>query len=295
MLTDLIKLQMDLLGARGELAAGMASNWLLDRVTPNGGGNRPVITLPGFLASGNTLLRLNRYLNRHGFEAQSWGLGRNLGPQDANWGNQLDALTREVGATIRELADKHSTRVALVGQSLGGVYARELAMQMPDVVDRVIMLGSPSFHPYLTTHVNRVVSLFGYWLSRKSHAELAGRAGLLHWDADQPPLPCVSIHSPVDGVVDEASSVIPQYIIDQSDNSAPRENLRVLSSHVGMSFNPCVLLAIADRLVQDRDDWEAFDPYRYYSGSLQWAVSTLYPAPNADAGANDIAVLAEPG
>jgi alpha-beta hydrolase superfamily lysophospholipase len=177
MLTDLFKLQMDLLGARGELAAGMASNWLLDRVTPNGGGNRPVITFPGFLASGNTLLRLNQYLNRHGFEAQSWGQGRNLGPQGESWGDQLDTLTQEVGTTIRELADKHSARVALVGQSLGGVYARELAMQMPDVIDRVIMLGSPSFHPYLTTHVNRVVSLFGYWLSRKSHAELAGRAG----------------------------------------------------------------------------------------------------------------------
>jgi hemerythrin-like domain-containing protein/pimeloyl-ACP methyl ester carboxylesterase len=222
MLTDLFKLQMDLLGARGELAAGMAGNWLLDKATPNGGGNRPVITFPGFLASDNTLLRLNRYLNRHGFDAQSWGLGRNLGPQEASWGEQLDALTRELGAKIRALADKHSAPVALVGQSLGGVYARELAMQMPDVVDRVIMLGSPSFHPYLTTHVNRVVSLFGYWLSRKSHAELAGRAGLLHWDADQPPLPCVSVHSPVDGVVDEASSVIPQYIVEQSNHSAPR-------------------------------------------------------------------------
>ena len=53
-------------------------------------------------------------------------------------------------------------------------------------------------------------------------------AACLHLDPDHPPLPCVSIHSPCDGVVDESSAVIPQYIIDQSDNSAPRENLRVL-------------------------------------------------------------------
>jgi len=295
MLTDLFKLQMDLLGARGELAASMASSCLLNKVTPNGGGNRPVVTLPGFLASGNTLLRLNRYLNNHGFEAESWGLGRNLGPQGMDWSKQLDSLIAQVGAKIQSLADKHSAPVSLVGQSLGGVYARELALQMPDVVDRVIMLGSPSFHPYLTSHVNRVVSMFGYWLSRQSHAELAGRAGLLHWDADKPALPCVSIHSPMDGVVDEASSIIPQYIVEQSDNSAPRENLRVLSSHIGMSVNPWVLLAVADRLVQDRDDWQVFDPYRYYSEQLQWVVSRLYPPRDSEIGNADITALTESG
>jgi pimeloyl-ACP methyl ester carboxylesterase len=295
MLTDLFKLQMDLLSARGELAASMASSCLLNRATPNGGGNRPVITFPGFLASGDTLLRLNRYLNRHGFEAQSWGLGRNLGPQGMGWGEQLDTLVVQVGAKIRELADKHSAPVSLVGQSLGGVYARELALQMPDIVDRVIMLGSPSFHPYLTTHVNRVVSLFGYWLSRQSHAELAGRAGLLHWDADRPALPCVSIHSPIDGVVDEASSIIPQYIVEQSDNLAPRENIRVLSSHIGMAVNPWVLLAIADRLVQDRESWQTFDPYDYFPEGLQWVVSRIFPPQDSDAGNSDIAVLTESG
>jgi len=295
MLTDLFKLQMDLLSARGELAASMASNCLLNRATPSGGGNRPIILFPGFLASGNTLLRLNRYLNRHGFESETWGQGRNLGPQGMSWGEQLDSLIVQVGARIRELTDQHSAPVSLVGQSLGGVYARELALQMPDAVDRVIMLGSPSFHPYLTTHVNRVVSLFGYWLNRQSHVELAGRAGLLHWDADEPALPCISIHSPVDGVVDEASSIIPQYIVEQSDNSAPRENLRVFSSHIGMSVNPWVLLAIADRLVQDRDDWQPFDPYNYFSESLDWAVSRLYPEQNIDAGNADIAALTETG
>jgi pimeloyl-ACP methyl ester carboxylesterase len=273
----------------------MASNWLLNKATPHGGGNRPVLTFPGFLASGNSLLRLNRYLNRHGFEAQSWGLGRNLGPQGTSWGERLDSLVGEVGVTIQTLADKHSAPVALVGQSLGGVYARELALRMPEVVDRVIMLGSPTFHPYKTTDLNRIISLFGYWVSRQSHAEMAGRAGLLHWDADQPPLPCVSVYSPADGIVDEASAVIPQYIVDQSDNSAPRENLRVLSSHIGMSVNPCVLLAIADRLLQDRSNWEPFDPYRYYPNSLKWAVSLLYPAQATDARTVDITTLAESG
>ena len=183
----------------------------------------------------------------------------------------------------------------MIGQSLGGVYARELALQMPDEIDRVIMLGSPTFHPYLKAHHNRVISQFGYWMSRQSHAELSGRTGLLHWDANQPCLPCVAVHSPTDGVVDEASSVIPQYIVDQSDRSAPRENLRVLSSHVGMSVNPTVLLAVADRLVQDRENWESFDPYRYFPTRLHWAVSILYPPQASDAGPANIIALAESG
>jgi pimeloyl-ACP methyl ester carboxylesterase len=295
MLTDLLKLQADMLTARGELAVGIASSWLLNRVTPNGGGNRPVLTLPGFLASGRTLLRLNRFLNKHGFEAHSWGLGRNLGPQGGSWGQQLDQLDQVLGDTVRRLADKHAAPVALVGQSLGGVYARELALQVPEEIDRVIMLGSPTFHPYLKAHHNRVIKQFGSWMNRQSHAELAGRSGLLHWDADRPALPCVAIHSPTDGVVDEASSVIPQYIIDQSDRAAPRENLRVLSSHIGMAVNPSIMLAVADRLVQDRENWESFDPYQYFPSHLHWAVSMLYPPQATDAGAFDIKALAESG
>lgn len=295
MLNDFLKLQADMLAARAELGLALSGGWLLDKVVPIAAGNRPVVTIPGFLASETTLSRLGRFLNRHGFAAQSWGKGRNLGTQGKSWNDVLDQMTHDVGQTIHRLADKHAAPVSLIGQSLGGVYARELATQMPDEIDRVIMLGSPTLHPYILSHHNRVIAQMGYWVNRQSHAELAGRRGLLHLDPDHPPLPCVSIHSPCDGVVDEASAVIPQYIVDQSDKTAPRENLRVLSSHIGMSVNPWVLLAVADRLVQDRDDWEAFDPYRYFPENLEAVVSTLYPAHDVDAGTADIATLAETG
>ena len=293
MLNDLLRLQIDLLGARAELGAALTGSWLLNKVVPNGGGNRPVVTIPGFLASETTLLRLGRFLNQHGFESHSWGMGRNLGPQGKSWDVMLDRMEHEVGGRIRELADKHSAPVALIGQSLGGVYARELAAIMPDEIDRVIMLGSPTLHPYLTTYHNRVIATLGYWVNRQSHAELAGRRGLLHMDADSPPLPCVSIHSPCDGVVDEESSVIPRYIIEAASPEAPRENLRVFSSHIGMSVNPWVLLAIADRLVQDKDDWQQFDPYRYFTDTLKPLVPLLYPAEKTVGTQSDISKLAE--
>lgn len=295
MLKDFLKLQADMLAARAELGLALSGGVLLDKVAPHAAGNRPVVTIPGFLASETTLSRLARFLNRHGFAAQGWGMGRNLGAQSESWDHAIGRMRHEVGETIRRLADEYSAPVALVGQSLGGVYARELAAHMPDEIDRVIMLGAPTLHPYILSHHNRLIAQMGYWVSRQSHAEMAGRRGLLHLDPDQPPLPCVSIHSPCDGVVEESSAVIPQYIIERSDNAAPRENLRVLSSHVGMSVNPWVLLAIVDRLVQDRDDWEPFDPYRYFPENLEALVSRLFPAQSNDAATTDITTLAEAG
>lgn len=284
MLTDAFRLQLDLLGARAELTAGLMGNWYLNRVAPQGDGRRPVVTFPGFLASDATLTRLNSFLNDNGFAAQSWGRGRNLGPQQDRWDEHLDALRQSVGEEIERLADEYSRPVALIGQSLGGVYARELALHLPDHIDRVIMLGSPAFHPYMAARHNRIIALLGHWLSRRSHTELAGRRGLLHWNPNHPPLPCVSIHSPVDGVVDERSSIIPSYVVEQSDPRAPRENIRVFSTHVGMSVNVWVLLAIADRLVQDRDDWQPFDPCRYVPVGLRHLVPLAYPkAPEPEA------------
>jgi pimeloyl-ACP methyl ester carboxylesterase len=295
MLTDLFRLQLDMLGARAELAAGVLSKWLLDRNTPPGSGDQPVITMPGFMASDATLSRLNAYLNRNGFDAHGWGLGRNLGPQGRSWSEHLDLIGQSVGDKVKELNDTHGTRVALVGHSLGGVYARELAGRMEQEIDRVLMLGSPTFHPYLVRHHNRVVSTFGYWLSRQSQVELAGRSGILHWGAGQPAMPCVAIHSPVDGVVDEDSCIIPQYIINQSSKKAPRENIRVLTSHIGMGVNPWVLLTIADRLVEERDGWKSFNPYRYFPESLRWAVSALFPRPAVGRDSNSTIAMAEAG
>jgi hypothetical protein len=62
-----------------------------------------------------------------------------------------------------------------------------------------------------------------------------------------------------------------------------------------MAVNPSVLLAVADRLVQDSEDWESFDPYQYFPSHLHWAVSMLYPPQATDAGAPNINVLAESG
>jgi pimeloyl-ACP methyl ester carboxylesterase len=280
MLADLLKLQVDIVGARAELVASLLGGGVLEKLAPTSDEPLPVITIPGFLASEASLYRLNRFLRRQGFNARSWGLGRNLGPRGSDWNRHLDRVGKSLMETVMALADETSAPVALIGQSLGGVYARELALRLEHEVDRIIMLGSPTFHPYKANRHNRVIGRVGYWFNRQTASEFAGRKGLLHWEADHPALPCVAIHSPVDGIVDENACHIPGYLVRNSHAAAPRENIRVFSSHIGMCVSPWVLLAIADRMVADRQNWQPFDPMRYFPDFLDHAVRLVYPDAN---------------
>jgi pimeloyl-ACP methyl ester carboxylesterase len=106
---------------------------LLDRA-PRGDGH-PVLVLPGFLAADDSTRVLRRYLKRLGYSAHPWLLGRNLGPNAR--------LREKLGARLEELSDRHGRKLSLVGWSLGGIYARQLAKRMPERVRQVITLGSP--------------------------------------------------------------------------------------------------------------------------------------------------------
>jgi pimeloyl-ACP methyl ester carboxylesterase len=277
MLTDLLKLQMDFFGARGEYAMTVLGGRLLREAAPTTPVPKPVITLPGFMASEATLERLNRFLNLQGYRAESWGLGRSSGSEGEDWRKTVRIIKRRLRDKVKALSDETSQGVSLVGHSMGGIYARELAVRMEKDVDRVIMLGSPSFHPYRVDQHNRVLEAVTYWANRKLSAEFHGRRGLLHWDPDDPPMPCVAIHSPIDGFADEGTCHIPDYIVAQSGSHAPRENIRVLSSHLGMSANPWVLLAVADRLNADRAEWRPFEPRDYFPGTLAPLRRLIYP------------------
>jgi len=277
MLADLVRLQVELVGARGELALSALGGGWLNRVAPFAHDARAVMTLPGFLASERSLVRLNAFLRRLGYLAEPWGLGRNVGPRDQGWERHLDTIGQRLGERLRSLADSTSAPVSLIGQSLGGVYARDLATRLEPWIDRVIMLGSPTFHPYREERHNGVVAGVSRWLSRRSTAELAGREGLLHVDPDQPRLPFVAITSPVDGITDERSCSFPVYIVEQSGPDAPRENLRILCTHIGMSVSPWALLAMADRLARPRADWRPFDAAQYFPGALRGLSGVIYP------------------
>lgn len=121
----------------GEVRAFMHMRWAAAFGSavplPVQGNGRPVLVLPGFMASDNTTARLRRSLAQGGFAAHGWGLGRNMGVST----DMLDAIDARVNAIA---ADRP---VTLIGWSLGGLIAREYAKRAPDRVKRVITMGSP--------------------------------------------------------------------------------------------------------------------------------------------------------
>ena len=121
--------------ARGifEFNASLLLSPLLMRA-PRGDGH-PVLMLPGFLASDLSMAPMRRYLRELGYDSYAWNMGRNTG-----------GVSRMRLALRDRLAGIHAAtgrKVSIVGWSLGGVYARDLALQAPDMVRYVVTLGSP--------------------------------------------------------------------------------------------------------------------------------------------------------
>ena len=119
------------------------------RLAPDGEG-QPVLVFPGFFAADRSTARLRKYLNSKGFTAYAWEEGRNPGLSDE--------LYQRLEERVLELAEDHGRAVSLVGWSLGGIYARELARAMPERVRNVITLGSP-FRDISATHATRLIAI----------------------------------------------------------------------------------------------------------------------------------------
>src|SRR5262245_51652067 len=109
---------------------------------PRGDGH-PVLVLPGFLADDRSTRALRWFLRDRGYHAHAWRLGRNVGPSSETVSGLVERLTA--------ISERHGRTVSLVGWSLGGIYARELARAYPDRVRQVITLASPFRDPTAST------------------------------------------------------------------------------------------------------------------------------------------------
>jgi pimeloyl-ACP methyl ester carboxylesterase len=108
------------------------------------GDGHPVLVLPGLAAGDATTALMRRFLRSRGYAASGWDQGLNLGLREGVLERAHDRL--------RELWIEHGRSVSLIGWSLGGLYARELAKQSPELVRLVVTLGSPfTGHPRATT------------------------------------------------------------------------------------------------------------------------------------------------
>jgi pimeloyl-ACP methyl ester carboxylesterase len=202
---------------------------------PRGDGH-PVLALPGFLASDLSMAPMRRYLKELGYEAHAWNMGRNLG----GVGSKRKAL-RELLARIFETSGR---KVSIVGWSLGGVYARDLALQAPDMVRAIITLGSPFADDIRATNATRLYEL----LSGEGVDDIPEIREAIAGDM---PVPATSIYSRTDGIVNWRTSLLRP--------SATAENIEVhLASHIGLGVNPAALWAVADRLAQAEGEFSHF-------------------------------------
>ncbi len=247
-----LRLGGDLFLAGWEYLSRPLAGPLLTTVSPRPEKTRAVMTLPGFTGSERSLTSLNRFLGQLGYVSEPWMLGRNRGYLSAG---QLEKQIEKIAEHADELADRTGEPVSLVGHSLGGVYAREAARRHPKTIDRVITLGSPAHMNRGRDTVNSAVSAV-YKATRGNGFKRASR--------DEPPegVALVSIYSPLDAVVSVAAAQIPDEYLDQPSTS-PRENIAAPGSHMGMTVNSFVHLAIADRLAEPIPTWQAFSPTRY--------------------------------
>jgi pimeloyl-ACP methyl ester carboxylesterase len=203
---------------------------------PRGDGH-PVLVLPGFMAGDRTTISLRRHLRRRGYLVRGWELGRNIGPTT----EAIEGMRRAVD----DLAMRTGRRVSLVGWSLGGMYARELARLRPEAVRQVVSLGSPM----RLSSVSRTHTEHMYGRFRHRHDDRYRSPAYRY--VDEPlGVPSTSIYSRTDGIVPWRACVQPE---DERS-----ENIEVVSSHCGLGHNLAAVLAIDDRLAQAEGKWRPF-------------------------------------
>jgi pimeloyl-ACP methyl ester carboxylesterase len=216
-----------------ELGAYFASYPLL-RFAPRGDGH-PVLVLPGLAASDLSTQPLRRYLKDQGWSAHGWKLGPNHGPRPG--------VEARMQARLAELHERHGRKVSLVGWSLGGIFAREMARRAPHQVRSVITLGSPFAGEPRASNA---------WQLYESASERT----VDDWPERElmkapPPVPTTAIYSRSDGIVAW------QGCLEREGPMA--ENIEVDGSHCGLGHHPAALYAIADRLAQREGGWRRFE------------------------------------
>lgn len=203
------------------------------------GDGHPIVVYPGLGGGAFSTSALRRHLKECGYDVHDWGQGVNTGP-DGDFDAWLGGLVERVRALHRQ----HGRRVSLVGWSLGGVYAREIAKHAPDAVRQVVTLGTPFGSLGGANHAGTLYRFLGGDTSQLT-PELEARVRAC------PPVPTTSVYSKSDGVVSW------QGCLECAGDRA--ENVEVRASHLGMVTHPEVLRVVADRLAQPEGGWK---PYR---------------------------------
>lgn len=198
------------------LSAGLASG--------HDGQGRPVMVIPGFLAQDFMTQTLRRTLRQANYRPHGWKFGRNLGISRP--------LFEAMLGRIETLARRYDRPVALVGWSLGGLYARELAKERPELVERVVTLGSPFSGDCRQNHAWQLYE----WINDHPVDAPPIEACL----SEKPSVRTVALWSARDGIVSPASA---RGLEGEAD-----ERIEVDCTHLGFVCAPPALKAILTAL-----------------------------------------------
>jgi hypothetical protein len=199
------------------------------------GDGHPVVVYPGLAGGALSTGHLRRFLKDSGFAVHDWEGGINTGP-----GGVFEDWLGDLVQRVCVLHLEHSRKVSLVGWSLGGVYAREIAKRCPESVRQVITLGTPFGALGNGNHAGTVYKLLNRDSSQLT-PELEARL------RECPPVPTTSIFSKTDGIVSWRGCI--------EKKTASSESVEVTASHLGMGTHPQVLRIVANRLAQPEGQW----------------------------------------
>lgn len=201
------------------------------------GDGTPTLVIPGFTVSNSSTSFMRRTLNDCGHNTLPWIVDVNRGFSQ-----------RDIDSTIlqvKDIVDQYGKPINIVGQSLGGCYARTVANAIPNHVRNIITLGSPingidKIRPLTREKYDRVVGFVD--------ASLIHHKEFVHTFKDNhPEIPTTSIYSTNDGVV--------HWTLSQIIESDTSENIHVEASHFSMGFSLEVLQILANRLSKHKGNW----------------------------------------
>ena len=185
-----------------------------------------VMLVPGFGTHSFRMRALRRGLEAAGYRVDDWGLGWNMG----GTAEQLDRLC----ARIEDVAARQGEPVALVGWSLGGLYAREAAKLVPHAVRMVITMGTP-FSGDL--HANNAWRAY-HWITGQDVSEPPVPGDY----AAKPPVPTIALWSARDGIVSPRAA---RGLSGERDTA-----IALRCTHLGFASHPRVLEALVAQLAR---------------------------------------------
>lgn len=204
------------------------------------GEGRPVLLIPGFLAGDGSLGTMTSWLRRADYQTRRAGIRANV--------SCSEAACARLEERLEKMAERYGQRVAIVGQSRGGIFAKALGARRPDLVAGIVTLGSPltnqlAVHPLVLAQVGMIAALGSLWMPGMLTAWcLRGDCCEPFRRALQGPFPdevgYLSIYSKSDGIVDWHACLDPE----------ADEHVEVRASHIGMSLNAAAYRATARAL-----------------------------------------------